>query len=291
MAKLDYVFDGTRDNFEQLVIANSHKGLVLANYWTPGAAPCFKLWHDLEKLSQEFQGRFLLVNINTDSQKWLAREKGITSVPTIKLYRNGVVVESVYGAYSEASLRATIEKHAPVARPPEVIRAIRAYQAGQPEDALKILVNAGIREPGNAEVHATAVRLLLREGRYADIESYVAHLPEAVRALPDIDRMRTHAHVLRLAADAPSIETLEARLEKDPDDPEAGLQRIALAVTADDHRTAFEGLLHQLSNARQTDRGFLHKIVRNLFALLGEENELARHYTKLYRERLRANRG
>jgi thioredoxin-like negative regulator of GroEL len=43
MAKLNYVFDGTRDNFRQLVIENSSKGLVLADYWTPGAAPCFKL--------------------------------------------------------------------------------------------------------------------------------------------------------------------------------------------------------------------------------------------------------
>jgi putative thioredoxin len=286
MAKLNYVFDGTRDNFRRLVIENSCKGLVLANYWTPGAAPCFKLWRDLETLSRQFQGRFLLVSINTDAQKRLARENGITSVPTIKLYRDGAVVESIYGAHSEASLRATIERHAPAARSPEVLRAIRTYQAGHPEHALKILVNAGIRKPGNAEVHATAVRLLLREGRYADLESYIAHLPETIRARPDIDSMRTHARLLQLAADAPSTEILAARLEKDPDDTGAALHRIALAVTTDDYQAAFEAVLRQLKNARQTDRELLHKVMRTLFELVGDDNDLSRHYRKLYLNRL-----
>jgi len=94
MQKLNYVFDGTRDTFQQLVVENSKKGLVLANYWTPNAGPCFKLWQALESLSREFQGRFLLVNINTETQKRLARENGITSVPTVKIYRNGSVVDS-----------------------------------------------------------------------------------------------------------------------------------------------------------------------------------------------------
>jgi thioredoxin-like negative regulator of GroEL len=50
MAKLAHVFDATRENFQRLVLDNSRKGLVLANYWTPQAPPCFKLWQELEAL-------------------------------------------------------------------------------------------------------------------------------------------------------------------------------------------------------------------------------------------------
>ena len=79
MKKLEHVIDGTAENFQQLVIENSMRGTVLVNYWTPNAGPCFKLWQALERLSIEYNGRFLLVNVNTDTQKRLARENGITA--------------------------------------------------------------------------------------------------------------------------------------------------------------------------------------------------------------------
>lgn len=286
MQKLDYVFDATSDNFQQLVIENSSKGLVLANYWTPNAGPCFKLWQALESLSREFQGRFLLVNINTDTQKRLARDNGITSVPTVKIYRNGTVLESIYGAHSESSLRATINQHVPPARPAEVMRAIKTYQAGQTDDALKILVNAAIKDPDNPEVHTTAVKLLLRERRYADIENYVTHLPDALKNLADIDSIRTHARLLQLADDAPAQQKLDARLEQHPEDREAALQRIACAITTDDHQTAFDGLMKQLKTAAQDEKEFLHKVMLNLFSLLGEDNDLTRRFRKSYLDRL-----
>jgi len=286
MQKLDYVFDATSDNFQQLVIDNSRRGLVLANYWTPNAGPCFKLWQALEALSREFQGRFLLVNINTETQKRLARDNGITSVPTLKFYRNGQVVESVYGAHSEGSLRATIEQHLPPLRNPEVLRALKAYQDGHGEEALKILVNAAIRDPDNAEVHGTAVKLLLREGRYADIEDYVAHLPEALQDRSDIDTVRTHARLLQLAADAPAAEQLDSLLEKNPADREAALQRIALALTRDEYQTAFDLLMNQLGAAAPSERAFLHKLMLTLFSVLGEDSELTRDFRKQYLDRL-----
>ena len=286
MQKLDYVFDGTSDNFQQLVIENSRKGLVLANYWTPKAGPCFKLWQALESLSREFQGRFLLVNINTETQKRLARENGITSVPSVKIYRNGRVVDSIYGAHSEASLRATINQHVPAARPAEVVRAIQTYQAGHAEAALKILVNAAIKDPGNPEVHTTAVRLLLREGRYADIEAYVVQLPEALKTLADIDTMRTHARLLQLAASSPAAEQLDALLERDPDNRAAALQRIALAITGDDYQAAFDTLMKQLKTAAPGEREFLNKVMLALFNLLGEDSELTKRFRKLYLDQL-----
>jgi putative thioredoxin len=286
MQKLDYVFDGTSDNFQQLVIENSRKGLVLANYWTPNAGPCFKLWQALEALSREFQGRFLLVNVNTETQKRLARENGITSVPTVKIYRNGSVIDAIYGAHSQSSLRSTINQHLPPARPPEVIRAIQTYQAGHTDDALKILVDAALEDPGNADVHTTAVRLLLREGRYAEIGDYVAHLPEALQNQADIDAMHTHALLLQLAAAAPAKQRLDALLEQNPGDRQATLQRIALALTGDDYQTAFDSLMKLLATAPQEEQKFLHKVMRTLFRILGEDSELTRHFRKLYLDQL-----
>jgi putative thioredoxin len=284
MTALPYVFDGTHDNFRQLVLANSHKGPVLVNYWTPNAGPCFKLWQVLEKLSQEYNGRFLLVNVNTATQSALVRENGITSVPTVKIYQQGRIVESIYGAQSETSMRAAIDKYVAPARDTPIAEAIRNYQAGDADGALEVLVHAGMQEPGNPKLHATALKLLLRERRYDDIESYVAVLPEPVKTHPEIGTLEVHARMLHLAQQAPSAEELDKHLEAAPDDKDATLSRAAVAMVHDDYETALQRLLRLLREDRHYRDDIARKAMLVIFALLGDQHQLTRAFQKSMRE-------
>ena len=278
MAALNHVVDGTRNNFRQLVLENSQKGAVLVNYWAPNAGPCFKLWQVLERLSEEYQGRFLLVNVNTETQTPLVRENGITSVPTLKIYHQGKIVESIYGAQSESALRGVIDKHVPPAPDTTMAQAIRMYQSGQVDDALQLLVQAGTREPDNAQLHATALKLLLREKRYADIESYVSVLPDEIKTRPDIGTLRVHAKMLHLAQQAPDAAQLDNRLKTTPDDMDAALSRAAVAMVQDDHETALTLLLHVLRKDRHYDDELPHKAMLVIFSLLGEKHELTKTF-------------
>ena len=38
----------------------------MVNYWSSKAGPCLKLWPVLEKLANEYTGKYLLINFNTD---------------------------------------------------------------------------------------------------------------------------------------------------------------------------------------------------------------------------------
>ncbi len=286
MTALNYVFDSTREDFPQLVLENSHKGLVVANYWAPGAGPCLRLWQTLEKLSQEYAGRFLLVNINTEAQKTLARDKGINSVPTLKLYRNGEVVESVYSAQSEISLRQVIDKYVPPAPDTELAEAIHLYQQGRVDDALLKLVEAGIRSPDNSRLHATAIKLLLREKRYADIDAYVKVLPASVRVQENIGTMHTHSKMLALAEQADTPETLDMRIEETPGNTSAILSRAALAMVEDDFVTALKLLLCAYRQDPSCNEALPRKAMLVIFSLLGEQHELTLEYQKAMQEGL-----
>ena len=278
MAELKHVFDGTRENFPKLVLENSRKGLVIVNYWTTGAGPCMRLWQTLEKLSQDYAGRFLLVNINTDSQKALAQDNGITSVPTLKLYRDGEVVDSVYSAQSEISLRQVIDKHVPPAPDTDIAEAISLYQQGRVDDALLKLVEAGIRSPDNARLHATAIKLLLREQRYADIENYVNVLPSSIRAQENIGTMHVHAKMLILAQQAGAPDTLDTRIEASPEDTSALLSRAAVAMVSDDFSTALDLLLRAYRQDPSSSDALPRKAMLVIFSLLGEQHDLTRQY-------------
>lgn len=286
MAELKHVFDGNRENFPQLVLDNSRKGLVVVNYWTKGAGPCMRLWQSLEKLSQDYTGRFLLVNINTASQKTLARDNGITSVPTLKLYRDGEVVESVYGAQSEISLRQVIDKHVPPAPDTDIAVAIRLYQQGRVDDALLKLVEAGIHSPDNARLHATAIKLLLREKRYADIESYVTVLPSSIRVQENIGTMYVHAKMLAMAQQAETPDQLDAHIEASPEDTSAMLSRAALAMVSNDFSTALDLLLRAYRQDPSCNEALPRKAILVIFSLLGEQHELTRQYQKAMLEDL-----
>jgi len=284
MTKLNHVIDGARENFQQLVLENSRKGTVLVNYWTPNAGPCFKLWQVLESLSQEYQGRFLLVNVNTDTQKSLARENSITSVPTIKIYHHGNVVESIYGAQSETSLRSSIDKYVPPAQNTSIARAIRTYQTGHADAALDILAEARTLTPEDPKPCAMTIKLLLREKRYADIEVYYSTLSGKLKAEPEIDTLRVHAKMLQLAEQASPAGKLDRQLEDVPDDMDSALSRAAIAMVQDDYETALNRLLQVL----QLDPHYCDELPRKamlvIFTLLGDQHELTKSFQNSLRE-------
>ena len=89
-----------------------------------------------------------------------------------------------------------------------------------------------------------------------------------------------------MAASAPPAEKLDALLEAHPDDAQAAMQRIAVAITRDEYQIAFDGLMAQLRTAPQGEREFLHKVMLMLFSILGEENSLTKRFRKLYLDRL-----
>ena len=67
-----FVFDASRENFNQLVLGNSDKGPVLVYFWTPTAGPCMMLMPRLVQLAAEYGGKFLLVLVNTDGPGQIA---------------------------------------------------------------------------------------------------------------------------------------------------------------------------------------------------------------------------
>lgn len=278
MPSLQHVFDGNRENFQQLVLDNSLKGPVLVNYWTPNAGPCLRLWQALEGLSQEYQGRFLLVNVNTESQHRLARDNGINSVPTVKIYRNGDVVESIHGAQSETALRQIINQHVPPAQDTLVAQTIKIYQSGDADGALQLLAQACIREPDNLKLHTMAIKLLLREQRYEDVERYISVMADRLKSQADIGNLRTHANLLQLAQQAPPIEQLDEQLNQQPDNIDARMQRAAVALIQDNYELALQHLLETRKQHPDFGDQLPRRAMQAIFTLLGGRHELVRKY-------------
>lgn len=278
MAEPSYVFDATADNFRTLVLANSGKGPVVVNYWSPQAGPCRMLMPRLLRLAEEFRGRFLLVRLNTDDLGRLARDQGVTSIPTTKVYRHGKVVDTLHGAESEASPRAFLRRH--FGGPAGELRAtaLKAFESGDTERAAALAAQAALAEPDDPQIPLDIAKLLVLQGRYAQAEALLAALPPPLRERPELRHLRVHAGFLDAARAAPDPQTLERAIAANPGDLEARYRLGAVRLTQDD----YEAALAQLLEIARRDPAFRGGIGREglltVFSLLGDGDARVQRY-------------
>ena len=62
----EFSYDVGLDNFEAAVLQASREVPVVVDFWAPWCQPCLALKPMLEKLADEYGGRFLLAKINSD---------------------------------------------------------------------------------------------------------------------------------------------------------------------------------------------------------------------------------
>jgi len=286
MSLSPYVFDASAENFNRLVLENSHKGPVLVHFWTPKAGPCFILMPRLVKLASEYGGKFLLVMLNTDDLPELARRFGVNSVPTVKFFWRGEVAHTIHGADSDSSFREVLDRFIAGDANRAHALGVAAWQAGKVQQARMLLANAAMAEPNNLAIPRDRAKLLWDEGEGEQALKLLDSLPPEARAEPDIAHLHAHLNLAETARLAPPLAELDARLALDGDDLATHYQRAAVLLAADDFAAAMEELLF----IARTDLSYRHEIGRisllALFDLLGRAHPLTRQYRQALSESL-----
>lgn len=286
MALSPYVFDASAENFNRLVLENSHKGPVLVHFWTPKAGPCFMLMPRLVKLAGEYGGKFLLVMLNADALPELARRFGVNSVPTVKFFWRGEVAHTIHGADPDSSFRAVLDRFIAGDANRAHVLGVAAWQSGKVEQARMLLANAALAEPDNLAIPRDLAKLLWAEGEGEQALKLLDSLPTEARMDATIAPLHAHLSLAEAARQAPPLAEIEARIARDPADLAARYQRAALLLAADD----FAGAMDELLCIARADRGFRHDIGRTsllaLFDLLGTSHPLTRQYRQALSESL-----
>jgi putative thioredoxin len=281
-----YVFDASAENFNRLVLENSHKGPVLVHFWTPKAAPCFILMPRLVKLAAEYGGKFLLVMLNADELPELARRFGVNSVPTVKFFWRGEVAHTIHGADPDSSFREVLDRFIAGDANRAHALGVAAWQSGNHQQARMLLANAAMAEPDNLAIPRDLAKLLWSEGEGEQALKLLDSLPPEARSAPEIAPLHAHISLAESARLAPPLAELEARVAHNPSDLDAHYQRAALLLATDD----FAGAMADLLFIARADRGYRRDIGRTsllaLFDLLGNAHPLTRQYRQLLSESL-----
>jgi len=275
----NYILDVTRENFNEAVLSNSHKGPVLVNYWAENAGPCLRLWPVLEKLANDYNGQFLLVNINTSKEKQLAHDYGINSVPTLKLFINGEVAEQIHGYDSPDTFRKMLDKYLARESDKELAAAVALYQSGDKQSAFEQLNRLIFVDPANFRIQLTLAKLLMREEEYEQAYALLAKTPlktENEEALV----LMTNALFLSTVKKAGDLNAIEKQLEEKPDDMDALFQLCSHKMMQSQFTAAMDILLKLIRLDYAWRNGIASLCLRGLFVMLGKENPVVIEYRK-----------
>jgi thioredoxin 1 len=83
---------------------------VLVDFWAVWCGPCRAIAPILEDLAGEYNGRLQIAKVNVDENQDLAVRYSIHSIPTLLLFREGAVVDTLIGALPKGQLKGAIDR-------------------------------------------------------------------------------------------------------------------------------------------------------------------------------------
>ncbi len=270
------IADVTLATFPALVIDRSREVLVVVDFWASWCNPCRVLMPLLAKLAEGYQGRFVLVKVNTDQERDLAAQYGVRNLPTVKFFRHGKVVDEFMGAQSEGAVRGYLDRH--IVREADRLRleAEVATDAGDLDGALAKLHEALVAEPANSAVQFALARLLIARGDLAAAKQILQSLPDTE---PGLYALLAYIE-LALTAEGADRAQLEQTLAANPADSDARFRLAALQVMAKEYVGAMDNLLAIVVRDRQYREDGARKALLTIFDRLGTEDTLVMRYRK-----------
>lgn len=103
---MNEVINATADNFAAEVL--EAEGSVIVDFWAPWCGPCRQVSPVLDQIAAEHPN-VKVVKVNVDDEFDLATEYRVTSIPAIKLFRDGEVKKEVVGARPKGALEKDFE--------------------------------------------------------------------------------------------------------------------------------------------------------------------------------------
>jgi thioredoxin 1 len=98
----------TEENFDATI--NSGKA-VLVDFWAEWCGPCKMIGPIVDELGKDYADQAIVAKVNVDDSPELAARFGITSIPNLKIFKNGVEVGNIVGAVPKATIKAAFDKH------------------------------------------------------------------------------------------------------------------------------------------------------------------------------------
>ncbi len=260
------------NDFEQDVLARSQQTPVLVDFWAPWCGPCRVLGPVLERLAAVADGRWLLVKVNTEEQPELAARFDIRSIPNVKLFFHGAVVDEFVGALPEGEVRRWLERAMPSPRAGQVAEARRLVEAGRPAEARALLEPVVAAEPTRAEARVLLASCLLG--------SEPGKIPDLTRPVETGEEWGDQARALEVLARV--VLGAERPGEVPAGRGQAGYLEGSRHLRAGDFAAALAAFIQVLEQQHDYGGGAAKEACKAIFQFLGVRHPIAARFHRAF---------
>lgn len=92
----------TDDNFESEVLKSDIP--VLIDFWAIWCGPCKIIAPIVEQIAEEYNGKLKVGKLDVDSNQESSIKYGVRSIPTLLIFKNGQVKETIIGAVAKQNI-------------------------------------------------------------------------------------------------------------------------------------------------------------------------------------------
>ncbi len=164
--------DVTDATFEREVLEASREQPVVVDFWADWCQPCRMIGPVLERLAAAPDTGFKLAKVDVDANPNVSSAFRIQSIPAVKAFSNGQVVDEFVGAIPEQAITQWLQGILPDASADELEEARRAASRGRYEEAREKLAAL------NGNFDADRLRL--------SIDRVEREVPEVAEGVPEV---------------------------------------------------------------------------------------------------------
>lgn len=259
-------------NFETEVIQLSASIPVLVDFWAEWCGPCRILSPVLEKLANKHEKEWVLKKLNTEEFPDIAGRYNVRSIPNVKLFFEGAVINEFVGALPESSIEQWLRGALPDKYTHQLDEAEALIRNRDFEAAGRLLEPVLAASPDHERARTLLAFTLLSTDRKRAVD-LVAPLDESSKYWESVETIRT-------------IDELLSKVDHDSKLPASQIKATYVKAIRDLSAGNYDRALDQFINVIREDRYYdddgSRKACIAIFKYLGEENEITLKHRRAF---------
>ena len=269
------IIDVNEETFMTEVIEASNEKPIIVDFWAPWCEPCKTLTPILEEAIKNFAKELILAKIDIDQNQNIAAQLKIQSIPTIYTFFEGKVVDGFQGAKSKNEIKEFVRKSASLSGPGQevedlILSAKQFIELRDWNSSFEISQKILEKDPENYIGFRYLIRAMIGLEKFSETKELIYNLASEIKNSKPVQEVILLLETSEKAFLAKgSIEDLEKKLKKDPDNLDYLLQMAIALFGIGKIEDSFEMLLKSIKLDKEWNDQAARKELLKLFSSAG----------------------